>query len=107
MKQFITAVALLFFSIQCMAQSGAVITEPQQSLAQKMARVFEPLDKSQLVTGYLYDQAPPLVSPARYRGSIDENNAADINQFGVIYGHIINSFNMGGVFLRPLFTSIK
>ncbi len=29
MKQLITAVALLFFSIQGMAQSGAVTTEPR------------------------------------------------------------------------------
>ena len=69
-----------------MAQSG-------QSLPAKMAYIYAPLDKAQLQTGYLYDQAPPIVSPARFRGSLNAGNAADINRFGAVYAHILNSKN--------------
>jgi hypothetical protein len=82
-KIFFAAVLLLAFN-SLMSQTG-------QSLPEKMTYIYAPLDKSQLLTGYLYNQSPSVVSPARYRGTIDNKNATDINQFGAVFGHIYNS----------------
>jgi len=61
------------------------------TLPQKLRHLYQPLDKKQLVTGYLWDQAVCFASPIDYQG-IQDTQPADINIFGMFYGALRNSY---------------
>jgi hypothetical protein len=56
-----------------------------QTLPQKIAHLYAPLDKSQCGTGYFFDLCVPLAEPLEYRGVLNDSNYTDINVFGMLY----------------------
>ena len=61
-----------------------------QTLPQKIAHLYAPLDKSQCGTGYFFDLCVPLAEPLEYRGTLNDSNYTDINVFGMLYGEILS-----------------
>jgi hypothetical protein len=59
-----------------------------QTLPQKLLHLYEPLDKAQVQTNYLFDLAVPLAHPSRYNGALNDSNYTNINTFGMLYGEL-------------------
>jgi len=85
MKKWILAGLLLPWL--CFAHAQA-----QPTLTQQLQHLYEPLDKTQLATGYLFDLVVPLCSPEQYRSLETDTNRTDLNAFGCLYGEMYGSY---------------
>ncbi len=81
MKKLLLAGFCLLVASLCFAQT--------QTLPQKIAHLYAPLDKSQCGTGYFFDLCVPLAEPLEYRGVLNDSNYTDINVFGMLYGEML------------------
>ena len=63
-----------------------------QTLPQKIAHLYAPLDKTQCSTGYFFDLSIPLAGPLEYKGILNDSNYVDINVFGMLYGEMLSSY---------------
>ncbi|MBN8685063.1 MAG: T9SS type A sorting domain-containing protein [Chitinophagales bacterium] len=84
-KVLLTAILLSWFSF--------AFAQTYQPLPQQLRNRYAPLDKSLIPGGILLDQSIPIASPALFRGTLDKNNYADINTFGILFGQ----FRQGNV----------
>jgi hypothetical protein len=83
MKKILLAGFCLLVASLCFAQN--------QTLPQKLRHLYEPLDKKQIPTGYLWDQSVCFVAPGNYGGQLDTFNA-NPDVFGMLYGALRNAY---------------
>jgi hypothetical protein len=82
MKKFFLAAMLPWL---CLA-----FLQGQKSLPQKLHHLYAPLNKTDLQTGYLWDQSASFASPMDYKG-VMESKSANIDIFGMLYGAMLQS----------------
>ncbi len=102
MKKFLLVPLLaVLVAGYCLAQN--------QTLSQKIAYQYAPLDKSQVPTGYLFDLSIPLALPAEYRGAPGFKSAS-IDVFGMLYGEMLGSYvgtgNLHAAFGSSVFLAV-
>jgi len=70
-----------------------------QNIEQQLKDLFAPLDKSQVQSGILLQQAPAFVHPAIYDGiHTNDSSAANIHNWSLLYAQLRNA-STGNPFL--------
>jgi len=83
MKKLLLVPLMALVASLCLAQN--------ESLPQKLQHFFAPLDKSQVPSGYLYDQSWSFAAPSDFRGSLTDSNFVSTDVFGMLYGALRGS----------------
>ena len=73
-------VLLLSFSAKCYAQA------PDTSTVEKLLHfIVQPLNKSQVPTGFLEECGYPILSAATFNGTLTDSNRIDINLWRILF----------------------
>ena len=86
MKHLSFFLVLLCLALRPGAASAQVVGP--DSLSRQLARVFAPLDKSQVPTGYLYEAGIRFLEPRYYNGTLSDSNRTSIDILRYLRGQL-------------------
>ena len=96
-------IVLLFsFSAKCYAQA------PDTPTVEKLLHyIVQPLNKSQVPTGFLEEYGCPITSLATYNGVLSANNKVEMDVWRTLYFQLQTSYCQSGINPLPAITAVN
>ena len=102
----LTAKLFIFFSLIFINKSNA--QTPDTSNTQKLLEyIFQPIDKSQVPTGFLEEYGCPMLPMATFNGTLTDSNRIDMNLWRTLYLQLQTGYCQSGSNPLPTIISVN
>jgi hypothetical protein len=88
--------------------TNKLFAQPDTSTTQKLLQyIFQPIDKSQVPTGFLEEYGCPILPMATFNGALTDSNRIDMNLWRTLYLQLQTGYCQTGTNPLPAITTVN